>query len=449
MEHQQDQYRAVIERSHNDAQMLSAGPRFFACALQSNVDLVMEWNAARFSQFLADKSFADGAPFQPEQTIFSVEALIQTFLYYMERGEGGGAAILSDDALQFLKQEFKAKNALGGTGAQSAAALGHFTYPVLVHLTDSSKDVQALLDHERIDTICHQQRVPVARAVDCEFNARHYIWQFDAGDTVSWATGSFTIPKSNRLILDDDTIHADPPINGDFFSYCEKEAEHILTYSISGLHLIVDETVLRKVASLLLEHFARLRQKNPDLPVYFELAHYASRDVMHLAVECLSPQIDILGINEDELSMFMGEPCHRAPDLPARLTWLRHKLKVPAICLHMRTFSALSGVDTNDPAYRDALIMGNTLAGAKAAYDRYATPEDCLNYADFPLSAEGVRQVEKMQDCEAEQYVAVPARDIGLPKATIGLGDCFAAGIQTGLWRQQHAIRRAEHACSY
>lgn len=435
----QDRYGEVIEKYHRFSLSEKARGRFFACALQSNPDYVLNWDVQRFQELLDRYSlniYTTPLNQDPPESTESVTELLRSVLQYMLKGEGACIKLKSAATANELMQILTGKEALGGTGAQGAAALASFGFPVLVHLSDRSPDVLRILTEASSETVEGERRIPVSELQEKSQNIIHMILQYNAGDQVCFNGKSCLLPRSNRLIIVADEYHGRIPVHADFFSYCVDHVEDMSSLLLSGLDAISDEAILNQRLEDLSHYCRALKVQKPDLPIYFEAAHYYSEKSFLRTLKKLLPLVDVFGLNEDEFaSLNQGVPFELSI-LPGQLENLRRRLAVPAICFHTQYFSAFALERAADPALEEALMMGQAFSGSKAAFDRYASAEDCRRYARLPLSREGLEQIRSIKtDQKNGHFLAIPAKDIGNPKTTIGLGDCFAAGVQTGLWQ--------------
>ena len=77
------------------------------------------------------------------------------------------------------------------------------------------------------------------------------------------------------------------------------------------------------------------------------------------------------------------------------------------------------------------LALGNLLSATKARTGHYGSLDDCKKTLEIPLSPAGLGFVEKLSGAKLPRSCyLVPSRYMKNPVSTIGLGDCFVAGMQ-------------------
>lgn len=401
----------------------------------SDYDAVAEWNVDSFNELLSEYlkeelSFAEG------ETINNMEDFVRIVSYFAIHGLGGEVDITSGEVIEELKKRFKMQYALGGTCAQCAAALGAMGMPVLVHVTDRSKEVLACMDYEGMESVKGTARVPLKECVTEESPLIHLIMQYPKGDILHVRGKEYAIPLSNRLIIDYDPVYKYLPVQSDFLEYVEKHAGEIYSYNISGFNGMVDPEVLGERLKELKKHYRAVKEKNPDAVIYFESAHYISTKIRDYVYESLSGAMDIMGMNEEELVDLTVKKEHPVDkeNLESVLSGLDYLLElypVKGIVMHSKDYSLYYGEQLEGIDLEMGLTLGNLMSGTRARIGRYGTWEECRENLGLALSPAGVRFAEQLEGMELlHRAVLVPSRYMDKPKYTIGLGDTFVAGMQ-------------------
>lgn len=401
----------------------------------SDYDAIAEWDADSFNQLLSEylkeePSFSEG------ETIDSMEDFARIVSYFAIHGLGGEVDITSGEVIEELKKRFKMQYALGGTCAQGAAALGAMGMPVLVHVTDRSKEVLACMDYEGMESVKGENKVPLKECVTEEEPLIHLIMQYTKGDVLRAGGKEYILPLSNRLIIDYDPVYKFLPVQKDFLEYVENHAEDIYCYNISGFNGMVDMEVLKERLKELKMHYKAVKEKNPDARIYFESAHYISTEIRDYAYECLSEVMDIMGMNEEELVDLTVKKDHPVDKENIRsvlsgLDYLLELYPVKGIVMHSKDYSLYYGERMEDIDLEMGLTLGNLMSGTRARIGRYGTQEECRENLKLALSPSGVRFAEELTEMRLKHTaILVPSRYMEKPRYTIGLGDTFVAGMQ-------------------
>jgi len=405
----------------------------------SNFDIVLHWDAEAYNRILAE--YLKEAPSAKEgDTIDDLSDFARISAAYIVKGLGGNFDITDVAVCRFLRSAFSEEPALGGTGAQGAAALGALGIPVSMHLTDDCAEVCRMLDHEDTTVIRGGKKVRVGTAASDADPVYHIILQFHKGDIVRFNGEEHVIPSSNRLILFYDKVHKILPIKDPVLTYWEETDEKPSSLLMSGFDAIVDTGIIRERIGRLEEFLKKLKARSPETVVYLEGAFYMNSEVKDLIFRKLGPYADIAGMNEEELEaelLKMGEQADLS-DLEGILAGLRVMLAYcgsRGVLLHTKDYSMFYGKKPEGVDIEAGLTIGNLMAGTRARVGRYGTPEDLKESLGMAkLSERGLeilRQQTAREDDAGRTLVIVPSRLLERPKYTIGLGDTFVAGVHT------------------
>ena len=414
----------------------SSAPLF---GFSSNFDIVLHWDAEAYNRIL-DKHLKE-APYAKEgDTIDDLSDFARISAAYIVKGLGGNFDITDVSVCRFLRSAFTEEPALGGTGAQGAAALGALGIPVSMHLTDDCAEVCRMLDHEGTTVIRGGKKVRVGSAASDADPVYHIILQFQKGDIVRFGGEEHVIPVSNRLILFYDKVHKVLPIKDPVLSYWEQTDEKPSSILLSGFDAIVDTAIIGQRIAQLESFLKKLKARSPETVIYLEGAFYMSSEVKDLIFGKLGPYADIAGMNEEELEAELVKMGERADlsNLDGILAGLRVMLsfcRSRAVLLHTKDYSMFYGKKPEGVDIEAGLTIGNLMAGTRARVGRYGTLSDLresLGMAE--LSKRGLEilsQQKAREDDAGRSLVIVPSKLLERPKYTIGLGDTFVAGMHT------------------
>lgn len=411
----------------------------------SNADVVLSWDARIYNQIL--KKYLHTQPDQGRnEPIASMEDFARISSWYILQGIGGNMDIANAQVCDEMLEAFHTEPALGGTGAQAAAALGAIGIPADVHLTDRSRPVCAMLSGSGVMMIENGMRIPVENCKDNSSPVYHFILQFQKDDIIEVNGREFRIPCSNRLILFYDPIHRLLPIAEDYCSYYENTSRNLTSYLLSGFDAVVDVAVIEERLEMLLGHITRLKNRNPNVVCYLEGAFYLNPEVKTRVMCRLGPLVDIVGMNEEELAEAVAEFGQKidlddAQQVFNGIKVYMKRFNLHGIVLHTKDYAMYYGEPLNGIDVEQGLTLGNLMAATRARTGRYGSLQDCKESLKLPLSIRGKSFTESFVglagQAEDQVLVAVPSRYMERPRYTIGLGDTFTAGVQISFWSAQ------------
>ena len=411
----------------------------------SNADVVLAWDAASYNRILQKHLHAEPDQGRGEQ-IASMEDFARISSWYITQGLGGNMDISNAQVCEELLASFRTEPALGGTGAQAAAALGAIGIPADVHLTDRSKPVCAMLGGRGIMMIENGARIPVEDCQDQASPIYHFILQFRKDDIIEVGGKEFRIPCSNRLILFYDPIHRLLPIAADYCAYYEQNSRNLTSYLLSGFDAVVDASVIEERLEMLSSHIARVKERNPQMVCYLEGAFYLNPEVKSRVMHQLGALADVVGMNEEELAEAVAEfgqtiDLDDAAQVLDGIKLYRKHFGLRGIVLHTKDYAMYDGKPLTGVDMEQGLTLGNLMAATRARTGRYGTWQDCADSLALPLSERGKAFVQKFTEQAGQDEdavpVVVPSRYIEHPRYTIGLGDTFTAGVQICFWSAQ------------
>ena len=434
----QDSYEKLLTLLPKAVDYCKATGRRVVFGYTSDLDLLLKWNAEKLNGLL--KKYLREVPAKPaDDTLRSMEDLAVFVSYLVQNGMGGEADILNGDLCRVIEETFEMDNALGGSSAQAAAAFGAVGFPFVSCLTDNSREVVAQMDYPGAESVSNGRLVPITEiAADVE-PVKHYVLQYPKGDVLTVMGKDISIPLSNRVILDYDFVHKNNPFKKAFGAFLEEHADMVISHMISGFNVIVDPEIARDCAGDLIPHYKRLKEKNPDCLIYLECAHYFSPQVRSVLFGALIEVIDVLGINEEELSDLTRELGQEAdiasPEgILQGLALLMRHYPTKAIIMHTKDYAMFFGKELPGCSVELGLTMGNLMAATRARTGRYGSAEDCREtIRQLPISEKGLLFAQTVPErYEGFRCCVVPARYMERPAFTIGLGDTFTAGMQLG-----------------
>lgn len=430
-----DRYQEYLQLVPDKIRRCEETGRRAVLAYASNLDVLVRWNCESFNRFLAEY-LKEEPSFQEGDEIASEEDLARILSYFVIHGLGGEVDITSRKVIDVLTEYFDVEYGLGGTCAQGAAALGSMGIPVLVHITDCSKDVIRQMSGIRIEAVKHGRAVPVETCVSGEEALCHFIVQFTKDDVIRVFGKEYKVRLSNRLIMGYDTVHKVLPVEEEFLAYCEKNAKDICSYDISGFNAVTDRKIMQERLERLAVHYRSVKEKNPDCRIYFESAHFINNEIREYTYQTLAEVIDIMGMNEEELVDLTRTRGYTVDkdSLDSILKGLEELIKVYPVhgfVVHSKDYALYFGKDMPGTDIEQGLTLGNLVSGTRARTGRYGSVSDCRETLKLELSGTGLAFAKELEGYHLPyKVVLVPSRYMEKPATTIGLGDSFVAGMQ-------------------
>ncbi len=430
-----DRYQEYLQLVPEKIRRCEETGRRAVLAYASNLDVLVRWNCESFNRFLAEY-LKEEPSFQEGDEIASEEDLARILSYFVIHGLGGEVDITSRKVIDVLTEYFDVEYGLGGTCAQGAAALGSMGIPVLVHITDCSKDVIRQMSGIRIEAVKHGRAVPVETCVSGEEALCHFIVQFTKDDVIRVFGKEYKVRLSNRLIMGYDTVHKVLPVEEEFLAYCEKNAKDICSYDISGFNAVTDRKIMQERLERLAVHYRSVKEKNPDCRIYFESAHFINNEIREYTYQTLAEVIDIMGMNEEELVDLTRTRGYAVDkdSLDSILKGLEELIKVYPVhgfVVHSKDYALYFGKDMPGTDIEQGLTLGNLVSGTRARTGRYGSVSDCRETLKLELSGTGLAFAKELEGYHLPyKVVLVPSRYMEKPATTIGLGDSFVAGMQ-------------------
>jgi ADP-dependent phosphofructokinase/glucokinase len=301
---------------------------------------------------------------------------------------------------------------LGGTGPQAAWALATLGAPAIVALTDRNDEQLSVL-HPGISVCASDGALVPPAAVPARTpprKPRNVILEFTEG--TAWPNGR--VRRSTRIML----RFLDSGIERDtlFAATARRMAPDASALLVAGLDSLAEDDD---------ESVAWLKALAADLnarrlpTAHCELAEFPRRGAMEDIARAFGGLARSIGMSLSEARILAGggDP----PALAARA--IAQRFGYPCVFIHADDWAL--AVHRGPPGAKiGALMAGNLLASARASLGRpsadLAVPADAAFAGDIPPS--GPLGDGWQADCVPSPYLA-------RPKATVGLGDTFVAGL--------------------
>lgn len=298
---------------------------------------------------------------------------------------------------------------VGGNAAQVSWALATVEAPSVLALRDRSAIQLGVLDGRiRLAGPDALATVSDSEPEGMPLKWPHGILEFTAGTLLE----GLPIPRSTRVML----RFSHEPLETDdaFLAYCRETRVPVAL--LSGLATQPDFLTADVIWAV---ELATVLAARGSL-VHHELSEFADPADMRAAIRVLPATS--LGMSLSELTMaagHQGNPVVLAVDLA---TWAH----VARVVVHADEWALMVTRDES-PAARDALILANALAGARARHGRPSA-------APFVYEASSFTDDHPPSGPVGDGWFAItiPSPFELRPKRTVGLGDTFVAGLLLG-----------------
>lgn len=429
-----DKYELYLNEIPSDIEECKKSGKRIVFGYTSDLDVLLVYNEKEFNKLLG--TYVKGEIYwDSDEAITSLESFSRIIAYHMVNGLGGEADVTDYKVVEYLLEHFEHSFSLGGTGAQGAAAMASVGMPILSHISDKSKPVCELMDYEGLNTVVGDEQVPLKK-IEQGQPVYHIVFSYNKGDGFEFNGKRYEVPVANRVILDYDTLHKDIVISDDFKRYIEKHAGKVASYNVSGYNAIIDTELAKRRMQELGDHYKKVKVENPECVIYFESAHYLSREVKGIVYKEISKYVDIMGMNEEELiahTQEMGVELNKdnLKDILNGMELLIIYYQINGIIMHTKDYSMYYGNELYEIDFEKALTLGNLLSGTRARVGHYGSLAECYDSLKLGLSETGLRFSKELEGIQVDRKVfLIPSRYMEKPVCTIGLGDTFVAGAQ-------------------
>jgi len=355
-------------------------------------------------------------------TVTSERDLVASILGYMARGRGGEHFVAFAPALAAFAGRFPHRTTLGGTSVRAGILMSRLGVPSTLHLVSVNDTVRRLLPPDGYY---------IASGTEDTFYP-HLIVQYDRGLRIRTGDLDITAPFPNRL------IYVNDPANGAMLLTDElgPRLRAADVFLISGFNAMRDEDELdERLGSLR----SSMRQLPPGAMTYFEDAAYHEPAFSRRVRDALLDEIDLYGLNEDEMQSYLGHPVDllSAREVADALAAVHALIPAPTLVVHTRYWAAALGERAAD--YEGALDTGTVMAATRYRHGDDFTDEDVDRLRRQPRRPESVAFAAALHERIGDTVRCVPgfALEVENP-TTVGLGDTFVGGFLAAVTRSRH-----------
>lgn len=402
--------------------MIGDVDRTLVLGLGGTVDYELTWDSTVFDS-LAHAHGVRRHELTTTAPITDERSLLVAVLAFVASGTGAERFVASSQVIEDFVSHFAYSITLGGTGVRAGLVLDALGIPSVQHLVSIDDNVRRLLP----ESISY-----ISSATEDTLDP-HLIVQYPVGAHVRLTDGDVLSPAPNRLIFAND-----PPNRRMLLS---TDLEAALTdagvFLVSGFNTMQDHDLLE----LRLAEVQRAMESLPsDSLVYYEDAGFYSRDFAATVRARLLPQIDVYGMNEDELQEYVGRAVDLldSADVIRALREAHMIIPARALVVHTRYWAIATGPDAG--RHRAALDSAVRVAATRYRVGDALRAGDVEDTAAMPRHGGGEALVAAV-GAALSDAVGVAAFSLDVPSpTTVGLGDTFVGGFLAG------AVRSKEHA---
>jgi ADP-dependent phosphofructokinase/glucokinase len=352
-------------------------------------------------------------------TVTSERDLVVSILGYVARGGGGEHFVTSAPALATFAGRFPHRATLGGTSVRAGLMMSRLGVPSTLHLVSVNDTVRRLLPPDT---------AYIASSAEDTFYP-HLIVQYRKGMRVRAGDVDITAPFPNRLIYVNDPANSAMLLTDDLGDRLGAAQ----VFLISGFNAMRDQDELDERLGSLRKH---MRQLPPGAVTYFEDAAYHQPAFSHRVRDTLLDDIDMYGLNEDEMQSYVGRPVDllSARDVADALETVHTLIPAPLLVLHTKYWAATLGERAGE--YADALDTGIVMAATRYSHGDDFTTDDVDRLRRWPRRPESIAFASALRERMGDAVHCVPAfaLDVENP-TTVGLGDTFVGGFLAAVIR--------------
>jgi len=417
----------------------------------------------------------------PASEIESPADFLAGLLYAMRLGCGMEFTIRQKETFEWIRSTFKIDEIrMGGQAGIMANVLANLgvknVYPHVSQL--SSVQAELFVKGTSIKVPIFKEGKIILENPSQVFREKdepliHWVFEFNKETKVKIDSITIVSPNSNRLIATWDEFNSRLSIDSAFSVGTKRIIKNVDKAMISGYQLLrrdyPDGTTYRDHVDNSVELISSWKKLNPNLKIHFEQAFLLDPEIIRYVFDEVLPYVDGFGMNEDELCFILEaygfnnlaeeiKSSFAASCLYDGMEKLFDLIKVSRIDLHTRDFA----ISLLKPSFgitprteQNALLFGALCAATKALTGQFGNLEEINNASTSPrlhLSELGLkehkhfsRKIETLglstkdeffksgiADAENHWIVYIVTKITDNPVSTVGLGDCFTAGLIVG-----------------
>lgn len=402
--------------------MIGDVDRTLVLGLGGTVDYELRWDSSVFDR-LAHAHGVRRHELTTTAPITDERSLLVAVLAFVASGTGAERFVASSEVIEDFVSHFEYAITLGGTGVRAGLVLDALGIPSVQHLVSIDDNVRRLLP-ESISYICS--------ATEDTLDP-HLIVQYPVGAHVRLTDGEVLSPAPNRLIFANDPPNRRMLLSPDLPTSLSDAG----VFLVSGFNTMQDHDLLEQ---RLIEVQRAMSSLPGDALVYYEDAGFYTRGFAETVRARLLPQIDVYGMNEDELQEYLGRAVNLLDqsDVIRALREAHMIIPARALVVHTRYWAIATGPDA--ARHRAALDSAVVVAATRYRVGDGVTSDDVEHTSSMPRHGGGEALVSAIE-AALPDAVGVAAFSLDVPTpTTVGLGDTFVGGFLAGAVRSKETV---------
>lgn len=451
--------------------------RMFVTGFNTNIDGLRHVEGEEIERIVTEKNLEGEIVSKlenPPREIKTLSDLVAGILFCAENGVGEEWFIRELEVFETIRSVFGYDRLrMGGQGGIMTNVLALLDLKVIPNVV-ALPQIQAeqfttgrgeiLIPRLENGRIVFKNPLEAARESDKIFI--HSIFEFD--DRFCARVGGRTIraPVDNRFIATYDDENVKVKVDPAFWEGTLTVIDRVGVAMLSGYHMLQSqypdgskpEDHIRNTIELI----KSWRERNPELRIHTEIGFVADDRIRESILNTLTPHIDSIGLNEDELAdnlytLGRKDNLEEIRDMNAAQIYvgarrMMEKLGLKRVMVHSRDFSIclLSsgyGVEPRDELY--SVLFGSLLAATLAHTGNFPTVQDTesvLRSGELKISEKALREQENLAShleseegypgkrfleegfTDTEPFVVFAPSNLTEPRATVGLGDTICSG---------------------
>jgi ADP-dependent phosphofructokinase/glucokinase len=309
---------------------------------------------------------------------------------------------------------------MGGQAGNMSNVASSLSVRCYTHVPSKCREQMKLFEHpENIYIADGTFKTPPKVHRRCDVPI-HFVMEFRKG----YRFQNVEAPASNRLIASFNPPCAVLEIDEEFKRLVPRIIGRVERALISGFHnpTLGSDFAIR--IENVRKHIEELKGINPNLKVHVELGDFQHLRILKEVIRRILPVCDTVGFNEEELEQ-MKKVLSMKCDMWEACDKICEKFCSAVFHCNSFSFSVMREEGCADP-----LMFGSLLAARRAATGKNASFRELEKFSNTTrVNKDGIQQYDEFRKIKFKNnaYFA-PALDIGEPKMTVGLGDCFTAG---------------------
>lgn len=402
--------------------MIGDVDRTLVLGLGGTVDYELRWDSAVFDR-LAHAHGVRRHELTTTAPISDERSLLVAVLAFVASGTGAERFVASSEVIEAFVSHFEYAITLGGTGVRAGLVLDALGLPSVQHLVSIDDNVRRLLP----DTISY-----ICSATEDTLDP-HLIVQYPVGAHVRLTDGDVLSPAPNRLIFANDPPNRRMLLSADLPASLSDSG----VFLVSGFNTMQDHDLLEQ---RLIELQRAMSSLPVDALVYYEDAGFYTRGFAETVRARLLPQIDVYGMNEDEMQEYVGRSVNLLDpsDVIRALREAHMIIPARALVVHTRHWAIAVGPDA--ARHRAALDSAVLVAATRYRVGDGVTADDVEHTSSMPRHGGGAALVSAIEATLPDAVgVAAFSLDVANP-TTVGLGDTFVGGFLAGAVRSKENV---------